>query len=87
MQHIASRESLKATNDFLLSTAESLDEERLTTLGFELESISDLLLNEAGVACLDGQERQLRHACTVERVFDFSGGGAPFVTGWWGSRR
>ena len=46
MQHIASRESLKATNDFLLSAAESLDEERLTTLGFELESISVLLLNE-----------------------------------------
>ncbi len=33
MQHIASRESLKATNDFLLSTAESLDEEKLTALG------------------------------------------------------
>lgn len=46
MQHIASRESLKATNDFLLSTAESLDEEKLTALGFELESIADLLLNE-----------------------------------------
>ena len=46
MQHIASRESLRATNDFLLSTAESLDEEKLTALGFELESISDLLLNE-----------------------------------------
>src|ERR1700712_128405 len=46
MQHIASRESLKATNDFLLSTAEPLDDDGLTTLGFELESVSDLLLNE-----------------------------------------
>jgi len=46
MQHIASRESLKATNDFLLSTAEPLDDEALTALGFELESVSDLLLTE-----------------------------------------
>ncbi len=46
MQHIASRESLKATNEFLLSTAEPLDDEALTALGFELESVSDLLLTE-----------------------------------------
>jgi F-type H+-transporting ATPase subunit delta len=46
MQHIASRESLKATNDFLLSTAEPLDDAALTALGFELESVSDLLLTE-----------------------------------------
>lgn len=46
MQHIASRESLKATNDFLLSTADGLDDDGLTALGFELESVSELLLNE-----------------------------------------
>src|ERR1700712_4233878 len=46
MQHIASRESLRATNDFLLATAEPLDDEALTALGFELESVSDLLLTE-----------------------------------------
>ena len=46
MQHIASRESLIATNDFLLSTAEGLDDEALTAIGFELETVSDLLLTE-----------------------------------------
>jgi len=46
MQHIASRESLIATNEFLLSTAEDLDEEALTAIGFDLEKVSDLLLTE-----------------------------------------
>jgi len=46
MQHIASRESLVATNDFLLSTAEGLDEEALTAIGFDLEKVSDLFLTE-----------------------------------------
>ena len=46
MQHIASRESLVATNDFLLSTAEGLDDEALTAIGFDLEKVSDLFLTE-----------------------------------------
>src|SRR5664279_1812757 len=46
MQHIASRESLIATNAYLLSIAQPLDAGALTDLGSQLDSISDLLLNE-----------------------------------------
>ena len=46
MQHIASRESLIATNEYLLSVAEPLSGADLTALGSELDSVSDLLLSE-----------------------------------------
>ena len=46
MQHIASRESLIATNEYLLSAAESLDQQGLQALGSQLDSVSDLLLRE-----------------------------------------
>src|SRR5664279_226322 len=46
MQHIASRESLIATNGYLLSIAQPLDTAALTDLGSQLDSVSDLLLNE-----------------------------------------
>jgi F-type H+-transporting ATPase subunit delta len=46
MQHIASRESLIATNDNLLSVAESLDDAGLDALGRDLDGVSDLLLRE-----------------------------------------
>jgi F-type H+-transporting ATPase subunit delta len=46
MQHIASRESLIATNEYLLSSAEGLDDQALAALGFELESVADLMLTQ-----------------------------------------
>lgn len=46
MQHIASRESLIATNDRLLSVAEPLDQQALRALGSDLDAVSDLLLKE-----------------------------------------
>lgn len=46
MQHIASRESLIATNGYLLSVAEPLDADGLSALGSQLDAVSDLLLNE-----------------------------------------
>lgn len=46
MQHIASRESLIATNEFVLSVAEPLDSEGLAAFGSQLDAVSDLLLDE-----------------------------------------
>ncbi len=46
MQHIASRESLIATNTHLLSVADQLDTGALSDLGTQLDQVSDLLLNE-----------------------------------------
>src|SRR5688572_17984381 len=46
MQHIASRESLIATNSHLLSVADSLDTDALNALGTEVDQVSDLLLNQ-----------------------------------------
>jgi len=46
MQHIASRESLIATDDYLLSLAEPLTGVGLAALGTELDSVADLLLKE-----------------------------------------
>jgi F-type H+-transporting ATPase subunit delta len=46
MQHVASRESLIATNDHLLSVAESLDDAGLDALATQLDAVSDLLLRE-----------------------------------------
>ncbi len=46
MQHIASRESLIATNSHLLTVADPLDTEALNALGTEVDQVSDLLLNE-----------------------------------------
>ena len=44
MQHIASRESLIATNNHLLSVADPLDDAELDALGRELAAIADMLL-------------------------------------------
>src|SRR6476660_1596987 len=46
MQHIASRESLIATNNKLLEVAESLNGIGLAAIGTQLESVADLLLRE-----------------------------------------
>ena len=46
MQHIASRESLIATDAHLLTVAEQLDTQALSDLGTQLDQVSDLLLNE-----------------------------------------
>ena len=46
MQHIASRESLIATNSKLLEVAEPLNGVGLAAIGTQLESVADLLLRE-----------------------------------------
>jgi F-type H+-transporting ATPase subunit delta len=46
MQHIASRESLIATNDYLLSVADPLDDAGLDALGRELAAVADMMLRE-----------------------------------------
>lgn len=46
MQHLASRQSLDATTDALLSTAANLDDYGLQTLGDELRSVGELFDNE-----------------------------------------
>ncbi len=46
MQHIASRESLSATNGHLLTVATQLDADSLNELGTQLDQVADLLLNE-----------------------------------------
>ncbi|MEP6559709.1 MAG: F0F1 ATP synthase subunit delta [Nakamurella sp.] len=46
MQHVASRESLIATNDYLLSVADPLDDAGLDALGRELAAVADMLLVE-----------------------------------------
>lgn len=46
MQHIASRESLIATNAQLLTVAEQLDAGALSALGTQLDQVADLLLDE-----------------------------------------
>ena len=44
MQHIASRESLVATNNHLLTVADPLDDAELDALGRELAAVADMLL-------------------------------------------
>ncbi len=46
MQHLASRDSLTATTEHLLSVAADLDEAALTALGSQLDAVSDLFLTE-----------------------------------------
>ena len=44
MQHVASRESLIATNNFLLSVADPLDDAALDRLGRDVAAVADMLL-------------------------------------------
>ena len=44
MQHVASRESLIATNNYLLSVADPLDDAGLDVLGREVAAVADMLL-------------------------------------------
>src|SRR6476659_10904663 len=44
MQHVASRESLIATNNYLLSVADPLDDAALDVLGREVAAVADMLL-------------------------------------------
>ncbi|WP_111765471.1 F0F1 ATP synthase subunit delta [Nakamurella deserti] len=49
MQHLASRQSLGASTETLLSIAATLDDTGLRTLGEELKSVADLFNRELGI--------------------------------------
>ncbi len=75
MQHLASRQSLASSTDTLLTSAATLDDSGLRTLGEELKAVADLFNRELGIrralsdSSVDAEsKRALAHRLLDSRV-------------------
>ena len=72
MQHLASRQSLAASTDTVLSTAATLDDAGLKTLGEELKAVAGLFNRELGIrrAVADASVAAESRTALVQRLLD-----------------